>query len=174
METWLAQSVGGIAFIIGLAAFLQKNDRRFRIQMVIFCFFMAIHFFLMGALVATIGVIFNGLRSLASIKTQSKKVMWFFILSMWAMTLPNVDSIFELITVFGSSIATWALFTKQGIKLRLFILINSFCWITHNIWLGSIGGSMVEGCFIITNLITIYRLYDIRKKQPINQVVTTD
>ena len=174
METWLAQGVGGIAFVIGLVAFWQKNDLRFRYQMVVFCFFMAIHFFLMGALVATIGVIFNGLRSLASIKTQSKKIMCVFILAMWALTLPNVDSIFELITVFGSSIATWALFTKQGIKLRLFILLNSICWITHNVWLGSIGGSLVEGCFIVTNLITIYRLYKLNKKQTIDKIITID
>ncbi|UUM32379.1 YgjV family protein [Vibrio japonicus] len=174
METWLAQGVGGIAFVIGLVAFWQKNDLHFRYHMVVFCFFMAIHFFLMGALVATIGVILNGLRSLASIKTQSKEVMWFFILSMWVLTLPNIDSIFELITVFGSSIATWALFTKQGIKLRLFILLNSICWITHNIWLGSIGGSLVEGCFIITNLITIYRLYKLNREQAITEVATID
>ncbi|MDW2095467.1 YgjV family protein, partial [Vibrio sp. 1866] len=56
-------------------------------------------------------------------------------------------------------VATWALFSKQGIALRSLILFNSFCWVSHNLWLGSIGGSLVESTFIVTNLLTIYRLF---------------
>ncbi|MGR4989970.1 MULTISPECIES: YgjV family protein [Vibrio] len=163
MENWLAQAVGGIAFMVGVMAFWQKDDMRFRYQMMAFCFIMGIHFTLMGATVAAIGVIINGIRSFASIKTQSRKVMWFFIALMWLMTLPNITHFFELLTVIGSSVATWALFSKQGITLRSLILFNSFCWVSHNIWLGSIGGSLVESTFIITNLLTIYRLYQSNK-----------
>ncbi|QLK47737.1 YgjV family protein [Vibrio owensii] len=170
MESWLAQSIGGIAFMIGVMAFWQKDDMRFRYQMMAFCFIMGIHFTLMGATVAAIGVIINGIRSFASIKTQSRKVMWFFIALMWLMTLPNITHFFELLTVIGSSVATWALFSKQGITLRSLILFNSFCWVSHNIWLGSIGGSLVESTFIITNLLTIYRLYKSSKNN--NQIQT--
>jgi hypothetical protein len=162
MENWVTQGVGGLAFCIGVMAFWQKDDMRFRYQMMIFCFVMSIHFILMGAMVAAIGVIINAIRSYVSIKTQSRKVMWFFIGLMWVMTLPNITQFFEFITVLGSSVATWALFTKQGVTLRSFILFNSLCWISHNIWLGSIGGSLVEGAFIVTNLVTIYRLHQRR------------
>ncbi|MDF2153084.1 YgjV family protein [Vibrio sp. CAU 1672] len=158
MENWLVQGIGGIAFVVGVMAFWQKDDNRFRYNMMVFCFIMAIHFALMGATVAAIGVVINAVRSFASIKTQSRKVMWFFIGLMWFMTLPNVSHFFELLTVIGSSVATWALFSRQGITLRLLILFNSFCWVSHNLWLGSIGGSLVESTFIITNLVTIYRL----------------
>ncbi|WDG11229.1 YgjV family protein [Vibrio campbellii] len=170
MESWLAQSIGGIAFMVGVMAFWQKDDMRFRYQMMAFCFIMGIHFTLMGATVAAIGVIINGIRSFASIKTQSRKVMWFFIALMWLMTLPNITHFFELLTVIGSSVATWALFSKQGITLRSLILFNSFCWVSHNIWLSSIGGSLVESTFIITNLLTIYRLY--QSSQNNNQTQT--
>ncbi|CAK1765803.1 YgjV family protein [Vibrio crassostreae] len=162
MENVIAQGIGGIAFLVGVMAFWQKDDMRFRYQMMMFCLIMGIHFTLMGATVATIGVMINALRSYASIKTQSRKVMWFFIGLMWVMTLPNITHFFEFITVLGSSVATWALFTKQGVTLRSFILFNSLCWISHNIWLGSIGGSLVEGAFIATNLFTIYRLHQRR------------
>ncbi|MDC5819084.1 YgjV family protein [Vibrio europaeus] len=159
MENWLAQIVGGFAFIIGVMAFWQKDDTRFRYQMMVFCLVMGVHFILMGATVAAIGVIINAVRSFASIKTQSRKVMWFFIGLMWLMTLPNITHLFEFMTVVGSSVATWALFSKQGIALRSLILFNSLCWVVHNIWLGSIGGSLIEATFIVTNLITIVRLY---------------
>lgn len=165
MESALAQIVGGLAFAIGVCAFWQKQDLRFRYQMVAFCLVMGVHFILMGATVAAIGAIINGVRSFASIKTQSRKVMWFFIALMWLMTLPNITHPFEFMTVVGSSVATWALFSKQGITLRCLILFNSLCWVVHNIWLGSIGGSLVEVTFILTNLVTITRLYLLQKQQ---------
>ncbi|EJG1634063.1 YgjV family protein [Vibrio parahaemolyticus] len=170
MENGLAQGIGGIAFMVGVMAFWQKDDLRFRYQMMAFCFIIGVHFVLLGATVAAIGVVINGIRSFASIKTQSRKVMWFFIALMWLMTLPNITHFFELLTVIGSSVATWALFSKQGITLRSLILFNSFCWVSHNIWLGSIGGSLVESTFIITNLLTIYRLYQSSKNN--NQTQT--
>ncbi|MGR5502033.1 YgjV family protein [Vibrio sp. DNB22_10_4] len=165
MDNLIAQAIGGIAFIFGVMAFWQKDDIRFRYHMTTFCFIMAIHFVLMGATVAAIGVTLNAIRSYLSIKTQSRVVMWCFITTMWIMTVPNISSMFELMTVIGSSVGTWALFTKKGITLRCLILFNSFCWVTHNIWLGSIGGSLVEITFILTNLMTIYRLYAIRNQK---------
>jgi len=171
MENWLAQGIGGIAFFIGVVAFWQKDDTRFRYQMMAFCLVMGVHFALMGATVAAIGVTINAIRSFASIKTHSRKIMWLFIILMWSMTLPNITHFFELMTVVGSSVATWALFSKQGIALRCLILFNSFCWVAHNIWLGSIGGSLIEASFIITNSITIVRLY---RTQNHRQSATTE
>ncbi|OEE76471.1 hypothetical protein A1OQ_22420, partial [Enterovibrio norvegicus FF-162] len=108
---------------------------------------------------AATGVAINGVRSFASAKTRSRIVMWFFIALMWAMTVSNISHFFELMAVVGSTVATWALFTLNGIVLRSLILFNSSCWLAHNLWLGSIGGTIVESAFIITNILTIYRLY---------------
>ncbi|MDG3086513.1 YgjV family protein [Vibrio hannami] len=165
MENLVAQAVGGIAFLVGITAFSQKDDIRFRYQMMSFCIVMGVHFILMGAVVAAIGVLINAVRMFISVKTQSRKVMWFFIALMWCMTLPNVTHFLELLTVIGSSIATWGLFSRQGIHLRLFIMFNSFCWFSHNIWLGSIGGSLIEGSFILANMVTIYRLYKVQRAE---------
>ncbi len=62
---FIAQLVGGFAFLIGIMAFWQKDDVKFSYQMTGYCFVMALHFFLMGATVAAIGAIINGLRSYA-------------------------------------------------------------------------------------------------------------
>ncbi|MDD1795496.1 YgjV family protein [Enterovibrio sp. ZSDZ42] len=159
MEMWFTQLVGGVACLVGISAFWQKDDLRFRYQMMAFCFVMSLHFALMGAAVAATGVAINGVRSFASAKTRSRVVMWFFIALMWAMTISNISHIFELMAVVGSTVATWALFTLNGIVLRSLILFNSSCWLAHNLWLGSIGGTIVESAFIITNILTIYRLY---------------
>ncbi|MCL9777249.1 YgjV family protein [Vibrio methylphosphonaticus] len=154
-----AQIVGGIAFLCGVLAFLQKEDLRFRYGMVGFCFIMAIHFVMMDATVAAIGVTVNGIRAFVSIKTQSRWVMWVFIVLLIGVTVPQLSAPIEALTIVGSAVGTWALFSLTGIKMRSVILFNSCCWFIHNLWLGSIGGSLVEGTFIITNLMTIYRMY---------------
>ncbi|MGR5452665.1 YgjV family protein [Vibrio alfacsensis] len=154
-----AQVVGGVAFLCGVLAFLQKDDLKFRYGMVTFCFIMAVHFFMMDAIVAAIGVTINGVRAFVSIKTQSRWVMWIFISLLIAMTVPQLSAPIEALTIIGSAAGTWALFSLNGIKMRSVILFNSLCWFIHNIWLGSIGGSLVEGTFIVANLATIYGLY---------------
>lgn len=154
-----AQIIGGIAFVCGVFAFLQKDDLKFRYGMVTFCFIMALHFFMMDAMVAAIGVTINGIRAFVSIKTQSRWVMWVFISLLIGMTVPQLNTPIEALTIIGSAAGTWALFSLSGIKVRSVILFNSCCWFTHNLWLGSVGGILVEGTFIIANLVTIYRMY---------------
>ncbi len=154
-----AQVIGGIAFVCGVFAFLQKDDLKFRYGMVTFCFIMALHFFMMDAMVAAIGVTINGIRAFVSIKTQSRWVMWVFISLLIGMTVPQLNTPIEALTIIGSAAGTWALFSLSGIKVRSVILFNSCCWFTHNLWLGSVGGILVEGTFIIANLVTIYRMY---------------
>lgn len=169
LEMSFAQIVGCVAFTVGIIAFSQKSDVRFRYILTLFSLLMATHFFMMGATVAGIGAAINATRIYVSLKTQSRKLMWVFIALMWVMTLPLMTHFFELLTVIGSSLATWALFSRQGIALRFFILCNTVCWLIHNFWIGSIGGTLVEGSFLFINLLTMYRLYinnEITKKRP--------
>ncbi|WBA82037.1 YgjV family protein [Endozoicomonas sp. GU-1] len=156
---FIAQLVGGFAFLIGIMAFWQKDDVKFRYQMTAFSLVMALHFVLMGATVAAIGAVINSLRSYASVKSQSKILMAMFIVLLICLTLPNVEQWYEVPTIIGSVVATWALFSARGIPLRSLILLNSCCWLVHNLLTGSIGGSLIEATFVVTNSITIYKLY---------------
>ena len=36
-ELWFAQAVGGLAFLIGITTFLQKDDQLFRRQLTVYC-----------------------------------------------------------------------------------------------------------------------------------------
>lgn len=155
---FITQLIGGVAFLIGVSAFWQKDDLRFRYQMSAFCFVMALHFILLGATAAAIGTAINGVRSYVSIKSQSKYVMVAFIILLIGLTLPNVDRWYELPPIIGSVLATWALFSVKGAQLRTLILCNSLCWLLHNVLAGSLGGSLVEATFVVTNSLTIYRL----------------
>ena len=158
LELDFAQSVGLFAFVVGASAFLHQDGNRFRLHLTVFQIVLCSHFILMGAFTAAFGCGISALRSYASTKTKSNKVMWFFISLLWFMGLPSLQHSYELLTIFGASVATWGLFQAEGIKLRLLILFNSFCWLTNNLLLGSIGGTLMESTFIIVNLYTISKL----------------
>ncbi len=155
----LAQAVGMVAFTFGATAFVHRDGRRFRLHLMLFQIVLCSHFMLMEALVAAFGCGISAIRSYASTKTESTSVMLFFIAMLWLMGLPQLEYSYELLTIFGSSVATWALFKTQGIQLRLLVMFNSFCWVTNNLLLGSIGGTLMELTFIVVNSLTIVRMY---------------
>ncbi|OLQ96288.1 YgjV family protein [Vibrio panuliri] len=159
-----AQAIGMVAFAIGATAFLHSDGRRFRLHLMLFQLVLCSHFVMMGALVAAFGCGIRAIRSYASTKTQSTGVMLFFIAMLWIMGLPQLEYSYELLTIFGSSVATWALFKTQGIQMRLLVMFNSFCWVTNNLLLGSIGGSLMELTFIIVNSLTIVRMYRAQRR----------
>lgn len=61
------------------------------------------------------------------------------------------------ITDFGTVISTWALFRTSGLTTRSVMWISTACWFIHNVWLGSIGGSLIEGSFLLLNGFNIIR-----------------
>ncbi|PSW22042.1 hypothetical protein C9I98_01910 [Photobacterium sanctipauli] len=157
-ELDFAQSIGIVAFLIGATAFLHQDGNKFRLHLTFFQIVLCSHFILMGAITAAIGCGISALRSYASTKTQSGYVMGLFIALLWIMGLPNLQYSYELLTIFGASVATYGLFKTDGLTLRFLILFNSFCWLTNNLLLGSIGGTMMEATFIVVNLYTITNL----------------
>ncbi len=155
----IAQFFGVLAFLVGVFAFLQKQDSKYRYYMVGFCLLMGVHFILMGAMTGAISAAINGVRTYLSMKYNSRKMAVLFVALQLGLALPYVEHWFEYLPVIGSAVGTWALFTTYGLRLRSMILFNSCCWVTHNILIGSIGGSIVESTFIITNLVTIIRMH---------------
>ena len=164
------QVIGLAAFFVGASAFFHQDGKKFRLHLTIFQMVLCSHFILMGAVTAALSCGISGLRSYASTKTQSSKVMWFFIALLWVMGLPNVNYSYELLALFGASVATWALFKTEGLKMRCLILFNSLCWLTNNLLLGSIGGVMMESTFIIVNIFTISMLIRKSKEEKISSL----
>ena len=77
---WLAQGVGVIAFLIGITTFINRDERRFRLQLAVYSAIIGVHFFLMGAGSAGMSAGLNALRTVISLRTRSLWVMTVFIL----------------------------------------------------------------------------------------------
>lgn len=160
----IAQTIGLIAFATGCWAFFDQNGDKFRVKLIYFQILMCIHFFFLGACVSALITAIAALRTYSSTKTNSLWIMFFFIALIWITGLYYLTNTSEILAMLGSSVGTYALFRHQGIQLRYIMLFNSLMWFINNLLLHSIGGSLVEGMFLIISLTTIYRM---KRKQSV-------
>ncbi|MCV2401948.1 YgjV family protein [Marinomonas sp. C2222] len=164
-QEWIAQLMGFASFAIGMYAFYQKDDKKLKIVMCIFNLNHAIHYLLLGTVVSAISSLLSAFRTGLSIYVSSKWVAFLFIAIGLISGFYMADEIWDLWAVMGMCIGTYALFVLKGIPMRIAFLVGACCWLTNNLLVGSIGGTLLEATLITTNAITILRLLkDERKK----------
>lgn len=156
---WLAQSIGIVGCLVGATAFMQRQDHKLRFQLTLNGLLMSIHFFLLGSTVAAINCLVCAIRNWVSGYYRNLAVMFFFLILAWSLVIPQIIHPIQILTLVATTLTTYALFRLNGIRLRLFMLTSTICWLIHNIWLGSIGGIIQESLFFVVNSRTIFRLY---------------
>ena len=145
---WLAQGVGVIAFLIGITTFFNRDERRFKLQLAVYSATIGVHFFLMGAWPAGMSAELNTVRTLISMRTRRLWVMALFIVLTLVLGLAKLQHAMELLPIIGTLASTWALFRCSGLTVRCVMWCSTACWVIHNFWLGSIGGTLIEGSFL--------------------------
>ncbi|MGY4024538.1 YgjV family protein [Aeromonas rivuli] len=155
----LAQGIGLAAMLVGVSAFLQRDDKRFRLRLCLYQAAIACHFAFMGANTAALSAGLSCGRTIASGRTRSPWVMSFFLVLVWVLGIPGITSPVQWLPIIGTTIGTWGLFRAHGIALRLCMLVGGLCWTSHNILIGSIGGSLIETTFLFVNCHTMYRMW---------------
>lgn len=154
----LGQFFGLLSFVLGIACFYQRDDRRLKIIMFALQLNNCVHFALMGVPTAVMSSLFSMVRTGLSLYTRSLLVAWLFISASLALGLWLSSTWQDMLPVIGSCIGTYALFCLQGIRMRLAFLLGACFWLSNNLWVGSIGGSLLEITLITVNLRTIYKL----------------
>lgn len=153
----LPQSVGILAFLIGLYTYQIKNELKFKGILSLATMVYSMHFFLMGANTAAVSTFINSIRTLVSIKTKLVIVALFFIVIAVVTGVRDINHPMEILPIVSTVISTWALFRISGIRMRCVLWVSSFFWVIHNIWLGSVGGTMIESLNLFMNGMFIYR-----------------
>lgn len=161
---WFAQAVGVLAFLVGITMFFNRSDRRFKQQLSLYSAVIGIHFLLMGAAPAGMSALLNAVRTLVSLRTRSLWVMVIFISLTLFFGLGEAKHLMELLPVGATVVSTWALFRTRGLTTRCIMWCSTFCWVIHNIWLESIGGTLIEGSFLVMNGINIIRFYRLQQR----------
>ncbi|GAB5993559.1 YgjV family protein [Aeromonas enteropelogenes] len=158
-SNWFAQSVRLLACLVGATAFMQRQDNKLRLHLTLNGTLMGLHFLLLGSSVAAINCLLCAVRNWVSGYYRGLGVMLLFLALAWLLVIPQITHPVQILTLLGTTLSTYALFRLNGIALRLCMLSSTVCWLTHNVWAGSIGGILQESIFFVINSHTIFKLY---------------
>lgn len=87
-----------------------------------------------------------------------------FIVLTLVLGLAKLQHAMELLPIIGTLASTRALFRCKGLTVRCVMWCATACWVVHNFWLGSIGGTMIEGSFLVMNGLNIIRFRRMQKR----------
>jgi hypothetical protein len=154
-----AQLIGYVAFLVGVLSFLQRDDRRLRAMIGAQAFTYAVHFYLLASQVAALASLVTSTRAFLSLVTRSRVVAFAILGVNLLIGVLTVKSAAGWLPVVASSAGTVAFFWFSGLSMRLILLGSTACWLTNDILVGSIGGTMLELFIGAANLSTCYRLW---------------
>jgi len=161
-----AQVAGYIAFVLGVAAFFQKADRRLKVLLAAESLIYALHFFLLGNPTASATALISSFRSALTVRYRSLLLAAAIIAVNLGAAMALAKSGVGWLPVIGSCAATVAMFTMSGIPLRSVLLGSTLLWLANNILSGSIGGTLLESLIAIVNFSTIVRQSRPRRISP--------
>lgn len=170
-ELTLAETLGQICGLVALAfciaGFANKNDDRLMVLLISANVAFALMFAFFESWTASALTVLVIVRITLARKYQGN---WPIMLAMLAVNLvvawvtwKSPTDVFPLAAaVFG----TVAMFMLRGIPLRIVLGLAALCWMLNNLVIGSVGGTLAEGMVLVTNIITIIRLYRLQRKYP--------
>lgn len=159
----IAQFFGLVSFALGIACFYQKDDKKLKITMTLLQLNSVLHFGLLGAWTASLSALLSVVRTTLAIRIRSRRLAYIFMALSMLLGWIVGERWTDIFPILGSCMGTYAVFCLSGIRMRLAFLVGAMFWLTNNIIVGSLGGTLLEITLIIVNLNTIRRLYIARK-----------
>lgn len=153
-----AQLAGYVALVLGVSAFLQRDDRRLKLLIALECFVYVGHFLLLGRPPAASSAAVSGVRNLLSVWFRSAWLAAASVAANVAVALWLDTRGSGWIPVVGSCVGAVAVFTLQGIPMRLVLLSSTGLWLLNNVLARSIGGVVLEALIAAASVTTIARM----------------
>lgn len=154
----IAQLFGCVSLAFGIASLLQKNDFKLKLFMCGLNVSHSLHFFLLGAYPAMTASLVSVLRTTLSLRYRSRYMAVIFIALIWILAWPHLHVLTDALPIVGSSIGTYALLSLKGVPMRIAFFFGGCCWLSNNILVGSLGGTLLESLLITVNLRTLLQL----------------
>jgi len=153
-----AQCFGYVAFVLGVAAFAQKNDRWLKFLVASESLVYTVHFALLGNPAASASALTSGIRSFLAMKTRSAYLAAVIIAVNVGLGFAFAKNGAGWLPVLASALGTIAIFRLQGVPMRLVLLCSTLLWLANNILSGSIGGTLLELTIATVNIATMLRI----------------
>jgi hypothetical protein len=153
-----AQLLGYVALVLGVSAFLQRDDRRLKLLVTAECVVYVAHFSLLGRPSAASSALVSAVRTGLSAWFRSAWLAAASVAVNVALALALGARGAGWIPVVGSCLGAIAVFTMEGIPMRLVLLTSTACWLVTNVLAGSVGGTVLEALIAAASLSTIVRM----------------
>lgn len=156
----VGQIVGLIALGLCIAAFANKRDDRLLLIFIFANVAFAGQFFLLGGWVAGAISCLIVLRILLVRRfKQSQFVMGTMLAATGLVAFLTWQGPLDTVPLVAGLIGTYAMFMLRGIPMRVLLAIAAACWMLANYLSGSLGAFIAEGLILVTNTVTIFRIY---------------
>jgi len=163
----LGQFFGLVALAFCIAGFANKNDDRLMVLLISANVAFVLMFASFQSWTAAALTVLVIVRIALARRFQGN---WWLMLGMLAVSglaaWATWQSMTDIFPVMAMVFGTVGMFMLRGIPLRVVLGLAAFSWMLNNIVIGSIGGILAEGMVLVTNAITIVRLYRLRRKFP--------
>ena len=114
---------------------------------------------LLGQWSAASLLLLASMRFVVSIWLVRRILMWFFMGLACAAALATYQGALSLIGLLASLLQTRAAFCPDDRQLRRWMLLGTLCWLGNNLLVGSPVAALMEGLFLVSNLVGYYRHY---------------
>ncbi len=159
----LPQCIGYFAFILTVIAFWQKNDRRLIAINAMAAFCWIFHFGLLGSYTGSYTEALVFIRSGFALAKQTPKqkqfTSWIFIALFIIGGALTLKYWYDALSVIACILGTISVIHWQKFVLRYGLLASLTFWLAYNVVAGSIGGSLSGAFLIITQVVTLLRMY---------------
>ena len=155
----LSQILVGFACLLDMISFQFKKR-----ESVLLCFLASIvlisaHFWLLDQkTAAAMGLVGMG-RYLVSIFWTLPVLRYVFLLAAVLATFLTYSGWLSLLALVASGVNTIGAFSPRDQYMRLWVLAGTVLWLTHNIFVQTPLGILIEFLFLSSNILGYYRFY---------------
>ena len=153
-----AQCAGYVALVLGVCAFLNRDDRRLKLLLSIESVVYGAHFLLLGNMPAASSAVISAGRTYLSLHSRSLWLAAAAVALNVAVGLKVAHGGLAWLPIVASCAATVAFFTLEGVRLRLVLLTTTLMWLINAYVSHSIGGMVLESLIAAANLTMLVRI----------------
>lgn len=162
----IAQAIGVVAAMFGIFSFQQKSRGGILAFQIINNVFWTVHMFLLGAWAGgalnAIGIFRGIVFYFRADKKWAQSKLWYAVFAaMFAgasvFAWVQGDGALCLLPLAGMLFTTVSLAERDPFRVRLISFLSSPCWLTYNVFKGSIPGVLTETFLMISIIVGILR-----------------
>lgn len=166
-STVAGQFFGLVSLALCVWAFSSKQDDRLLVLLLSANVAFALQFmFFESWTAAALSLLVIARIALARRYPGSKAAMAIVLAASGAASMLTWQSWADLPAIVAMVLGTLGMFLLRGIPMRVFLGLAALAWTLSHVLAGSVGGTLAEVLVLLTNAITIYRLYRAKQRYP--------